>query len=222
MWPRLYQPRIDMRKLAQGALLGAVVLLAGLHLDHGFVPSRGDGGEVSLEAGVVPADWTASAESSVVTTGHVRAFLQRNRIPFRHLDLRTLVDRVNQASARHRLEPAMVLAVIQVESTFRPDAISHKGAVGLMQILPRTGEELAAEMGVPWEGEYQLLEPDLNIELGAYYLRKLLDRFDGDRTSALEAYFQGPNRLVAWRRDRDRTIPYLYARRVLPYWEELN
>jgi len=213
----------NMARMVQGAVLGAIVLLAALHLDGGAPPSPQPDqdvtrGRVEAEPSVVPA---ALRPASTVTAGDFRAFLNRNRIPHQHLDLQDFVERINQAAARNQVEPAMVLAVIRVESTFQPDAISHKGALGLMQILPGTGQALAEEIGLAWEGDHQLLEPDMNIELGAYYLRKLLDRFDGDRESALEAYFQGPTRL-ATRRGIDSAQTYHYAHRVLPYWDDLN
>ena len=208
-----------MRKLAQASLLGAVVLLAGLQLDR--LPGAATYGAPPADAAGEPGA-AAKLERSgppTVSPGHLRAFLRSQRIPHQHLDLRELAERVNQAAARNDLEPAMVMAVIRVESTFRPAAISDKGALGLMQILPGTAQELAAELGLPWEGEHRLLDPDLNIELGAYYLRKLLNRFDGDREAALEAYFQGPTRLARMRA-RDRSVPLRYARRVIPYWDD--
>lgn len=201
-----------MRRFTQSALLGAVILLSAVHLDR------------LQEATPKPAprvEASADVPSDRLTTREIEAFLVRNRIPHEHLALVPLAERVNQAARRNGLDPAVVLAVIGVESTFRPAAISHKGALGLMQILPNTGQELAAEMGVSWEGDHALLEPDLNIELGAYYLRKLLDRFDGDLAAALEAYNVGPARL-AMRQRTEPEAPFRYASRVLPYWEEIR
>ena len=205
-----------MQRLAQCAILGAAVVLAGMHLDR-----PGDAPRTSAppQLSVPPASAAAPAVDEL-TAGEIRAFLVRNRITH-DLDLQALRHRINGAASRHGVEPAMLLAVIRVESTFRPEAISHKGALGLMQILPGTGEALAKEMGLAWQGEHQLLEPDLNIEMGAYYLGKLLNRFGGDPEAALEAYFQGPTRLAA-RRRTEPAAPMVYASRVLPYWEQLR
>ncbi len=93
---------------------------------------------------------------------------------------------------RHGLDLALVMAVMHVESRFHNFAISPVGAVGLMQILPSTGEELARKEGVPWRGSQTLLEPSTNVRLGTAYLRELLDRYDGDLWAALAAYNWGP------------------------------
>lgn len=90
---------------------------------------------------------------------------------------------VNEAAARHDLDPALVSSVIDVESNWNQSAISRKGALGLMQLIPTT----AGEMGVR-----DAFDPAQNIEGGASYLRLLLDRFHGDIPKSLAAYNAGP------------------------------
>ena len=131
------------------------------------------------------------------------------------------MDRINRAAERNGLEPSLVLAVIRTESTFQPDAVSPKGAIGLMQLLPSTAAEVAAELGLEWDGAHQLLEPDLNIELGTYYLAKLADHYRGDMDLALEAYNRGPTRLARLRAGGGPG-PRNYAQRVLARREELR
>jgi soluble lytic murein transglycosylase-like protein len=99
---------------------------------------------------------------------------------------------VAAAAARHGLEPALVDAVAHHESRFRPDAVSPKGAIGVMQLMPAT----AAALGVnPWDvGQ--------NIDGGARYLRAMLDRFGGDVALALAAYNAGPGAV-----ERHRGVP---------------
>ncbi len=86
------------------------------------------------------------------------------------------------AARRHGLDPDLVLAVIAVESAFRPDAVSPKGAQGLMQLMPRT----AASLGVK-----DALDPRQNVDGGARHLRFLVDLYGGDLRKALAAYNAG-------------------------------
>jgi soluble lytic murein transglycosylase-like protein len=90
---------------------------------------------------------------------------------------------VRDASARHNLDPALVKAVIGVESNWNPSAVSRKGALGLMQLIPTT----AGQLGVG-----NAFDPAQNIEGGTSYLRSLLDRYHGDLELTLAAYNAGP------------------------------
>jgi soluble lytic murein transglycosylase-like protein len=90
---------------------------------------------------------------------------------------------VREASARHNLDPALVKAVIGVESNWNPTAVSRKGALGLMQLIPTT----AGQLGVG-----NAFDPAQNVEGGTSYLRSLLDRYDGDLELTLAAYNAGP------------------------------
>jgi soluble lytic murein transglycosylase-like protein len=101
---------------------------------------------------------------------------------------RTLV----REARRHRLDLALVMAVMHVESRFHNFAISPAGAIGLMQILPSTGEELARREGNTRRGSQTLLDPATNVRLGTAYLRELSDRYRGDLRAALAAYNWGP------------------------------
>jgi len=186
-----------MRRLGLSALLGAAVLLAGLRLEpsrtHDVAADPGSNASVHVSA----PDLVLPAASPRLTAHQLREYLRRSHIPAGHLDLPRLASRIDAAAKANDLDPGLLLAVIRVESTFQPHAVSDRGALGLMQILPVTGAELAAELGRRWDGSHALLEPDLNIDLGARYLRKLLDRFEGDQSAALQAYFLGPTRLEA-------------------------
>ena len=93
------------------------------------------------------------------------------------------------AAMRHALDPALVLAVIGAESGHDPNAISPKGAIGLMQILPET----AALMGLP-----EPADPANSLEAGCRYLAGLLDSFGGDVELALAAYNAGPGAVRRW------------------------
>jgi len=92
-------------------------------------------------------------------------------------------EAIQEHSAAHGVSPDLVRAVIQVESAFNPTAVSSKGAMGLMQLMPATARELGVE---------NPFLPEENIRGGVTYLRKLLDRYDSNVELALAAYNAGP------------------------------
>lgn len=100
---------------------------------------------------------------------------------------------VREAADRHRIDPALVRAVIETESNWNPGAVSAKGAMGLMQLIPTT----AIRMGVN-----DAFSPKQNIEAGTLYLKKLLERYNGNLDLALAAYNAGEGAV-----DRARGIP---------------
>jgi soluble lytic murein transglycosylase-like protein len=116
---------------------------------------------------------------------------------------------IDAAAHRHGLVPALLHAVIRAESAYEPEALSHAGACGLMQLMPGT----AARFGVT-----EIWDPAQNIEGGAAYLRVLLDLFDGDIRLALAGYNAGEN---AVKRHGYQIPPYAetqhYVRQVLRF-----
>ena len=89
---------------------------------------------------------------------------------------------VREASDRHKVDPALVRAVIETESNWNPKAFSHKGAGGLMQLIPTTAQRY---------GAYDVFDPQQNIDAGVKYLRTLLERYNGNLDLALAAYNAG-------------------------------
>jgi soluble lytic murein transglycosylase len=156
-------------------------------------------------------------ENSVLqTTVLVREFLERNRIRLERARIDHIARSVHEASARFQLPPEMILAVIRIESAFNPDALSHKGAVGLMQILPSTAEEIARELQMEWRGADLLRDPAANIAMGAYYLTKLIGQFE-DVAVALAAYNHGPGR-IAQLTGAKADLPMGYSSKVLSHY----
>lgn len=94
---------------------------------------------------------------------------------------------VRNAAGRLRVDPKLVDAMIRVESAYNPRAVSSKGAMGLMQLIPSTAESLGVEN--PFDARQ-------NIRGGVTYLRALLDRFNGNVRLSLAAYNAGPNRVA--------------------------
>lgn len=106
---------------------------------------------------------------------------------------------------RSGLDPALVAAVIRVESAFDHQAVSPRGALGLMQVMPATGEWVAAQMGMAGFSPADLHDPETNIAIGTWYLADLLRAFDGDLVLALAAYNGGRGNVGRWIEDRPGT-----------------
>jgi len=106
---------------------------------------------------------------------------------------RRVMAAIVREARRNGLDPALVAAVIQVESHFDPFAVSSAGACGLMQLMPPTARWLLEKGSEPKQiRPAHLFNPVFNIELGTGYLAHLMSRFDGDLTRALIAYNAGP------------------------------
>lgn len=97
-----------------------------------------------------------------------------------------LTQVVNDASGRYQLDPDLVNSVIKAESGFNSQAVSPKGAQGLMQLMPGTASQL---------GVGNVFDPQANVEGGTKYLRELMERYDFDMIKALAAYNAGPQRV---------------------------
>ncbi len=128
-------------------------------------------------------------------------------------EIARLAHTIVREAERHHFDPWLVLAVMAVESGFYNFAVSHKGAIGLMQVMPPTGQELAARKGIPWDGPTTLFDPIVNVRLGIAYLRQLSDRY-GHIQVALAAYNWGPGRIDR-RLQHGTEVPVEYAQLVL-------
>ncbi|MBU6467392.1 MAG: lytic transglycosylase domain-containing protein, partial [Burkholderiales bacterium] len=121
-------------------------------------------------------------------------------------------------------EPALVIAVAAAESAFNVQAVSRKGALGLMQVMPATAERygVPARASVQGSGSVSLMEPKLNAEVGSRYLADLLRLFGGDKELALAAYNAGEGAVLKYGR---RIPPYpetqQYVQRVMRFYRTL-
>jgi len=120
---------------------------------------------------------------------------------------------IARASRQHGVSPALVKAVIAAESGFDPEAVSRKGAQGLMQLMPGTAELMGVD---------DALDPWQNIDGGTRYLSQMIERFPGELNLALAAYNAGPEAVK-----RHGGVPPFeetrgYVKRVLRYYEKYN
>jgi len=111
------------------------------------------------------------------------------------------------AALSQSLDPALVIAVAAAESAFNVKAVSRKGALGLMQVMPATAERYGVSARPASEGEHAAMEPKVNAQIGSRYLADLLRMFDGDKELALAAYNAGEGAVMK------------YGRQIPPYPE---
>ncbi|MCL2873674.1 MAG: lytic transglycosylase domain-containing protein [Defluviitaleaceae bacterium] len=141
--------------------------------------------------------------------------------PLKHVDL--IIRHANE----NDLSPAFVAAVIRAESRFRETAVSHRGAKGLMQIMDSTGEWLAGEIGIVGFETEHVFDPEINIQIGSFYLRRLLNQFGGDQTVALAAYNAGSGTVRGWLNDPrfssdGKTLSYIPFPETRTYVERIE
>lgn len=123
-----------------------------------------------------------------------------------------LTPMITAAATAQKVQPELIRAVMRQESAFRPCAVSNKGAMGLMQLMPATAEQF--QVTDPFD-------PVQNVQSGAKYLKQLIDRFGGDLKLALAAYNAGPERIEG------NTIPDIpetrnYVQQILKEVEKTN
>lgn len=123
-----------------------------------------------------------------------------------------------QASRSTRLDPNLVCGLILQESAFNPLAVSQAGALGLMQVLPRTGDDAARALGETQFRPARLLEPSLNIRVGTWHLAEILRRMGGQKELALAAYNAGEARVRHWRSVFGTSEPASFVEEI-PYTE---
>ncbi len=158
------------------------------------------------------------ARGKIVSTPRLHRIVIDDRIPPEQAVIRwnksgkVYDPHVQESARRYELPPALIKAVMAAESAFNPRAVSRRGALGLMQLMPETARTLRVD---------DVFDPAQNIDGGARYLRQLWTQYDGDLYRTLSAYNAGP---TAVRRARG-PVPAIaetrdYVRRVLALYEK--
>jgi len=139
------------------------------------------------------------------------------------------VDKIKQNAQLQGVDSALIYGLIRRESMFDEEANSPVGALGLMQVMPATGKQIAKEITFPWKSKNDLLKASTNLRFGTYYYKQMIDKFSGNFALAVAAYNAGPTGVQRWIKiDRVyaadlwiETIPYKetreYVAAVLTY-----
>ena len=187
-----------------------VVWIAGCALAGGLSCAVRD---PALDAPLPPVSAApAPAPVKDAAVDEIERMLSRHLTGLAPFELRRTAEVVIAEAKRNRMDPALVLAVMHTESGYYNFARSPVGALGLMQIMPATGEMLVREAGLRWTGPEMLFEPELNIRLGTRYLALLRARY-GTWSLALAAYNWGPA-AIDRRLAQGGSLPVQYSDRV--------
>lgn len=116
------------------------------------------------------------------------------------------------------IDPFMMAAIIRQESAFKADIVSHAGAIGLMQVMPPTGAELARAHGPEGFTRESLTKPEVNLHLGAAFFVDMSRRYDDELPLVLSAYNAGPTRATRWRSYPEASDPLRFTERI-PFTE---
>lgn len=140
---------------------------------------------------------------------------------------------ISDKSVKYEVDPHLIAAVIRVESNFQTGRESPKGAVGLMQLMPTTAEWIVERNKLKMISLDELKhDPELNIELGTWYLRHLLGQFEDDVIISIAAYNAGPGNVSKWLEEKTwdghyesaDDIPYgetrMYVQKVVYYYNK--
>ena len=177
--------------------------------------ARTDGGALYASLGLAVDDWRQIAYFVRDDYHAARFSWGASKLASTPAERKTAIARAfptAQADALYRhgqaydVDPLLVLGLMRQESVYRQWALSPVGAIGLMQVMPRTGARVAALMGDPHYSPEILEDPSTNVRYGVWYLSRLLDRFDGVFPLAVASYNGGPHNVSSWLRPWGESI----------------
>ena len=128
-----------------------------------------------------------------LAVSQIIGYLQDKNMKLEKEELKTISETVYDESMRYNVDYRLVLAIMKVESNFRYDAVSAKGARGLLQVKPSLARHIAEDVGIKWQGAETLDEPETNIKIGIHFLSRLIEDFQ-NTNMALHAYHVGSYR----------------------------
>lgn len=173
-----------------------------------------NGGEATFQKSIVARiapDEMPDPQPLVVTAIEHTTIVHHARTP---IEARPFAKLIEAVALKHGIDPALVHAVIEAESNYQPSAQSHVGARGLMQVMPATARDLGVKSA------RLLFDPQENLEAGVKYLKFLLERFDGDLTSAIAAYNAGPGNVQKYEGIPPFEETQNYVRKVLSNFQQ--
>lgn len=135
-------------------------------------------------------------------------------------DIASFANVVRKESKKYGYDWELILAIIRTESQFNVRAISNKGAIGLMQVMPSTAKWLSSQLGLEYGGLNSLYDPEYNVKLGTHYLHMMHQKF-GDIEKAIAAYNRGPTGLVRYL-NQGKKFPSRYLVKVMDHYKELK
>lgn len=138
---------------------------------------------------------------------------------FSEKELHELASHVIKNSKEYIIEPELILAIISVESSFNKKAVSHKGALGLMQIMPNTFMEAAKELGIENNGNDSIYDLENNVRIGTHYLAKLNKKYKNNIKLSLTAYNEGPRNLDNHLKNKE-PVSYKYFNKVMENYKK--
>ena len=129
---------------------------------------------------------------------------------------------VLNAVSQYHISPDIIWAVMNIESAFNPDSISHSTAYGLLQVIPMTGYKIAEAMELRNFGPYDLIRPESSIPMGAWYFDQVLRKFHGYVTLSMAAYNGGPHQVARWLTAYAQKVEHDAFVELIPYNESRN